>query len=205
MSSVIKNAGIDLLEFKSTCGIETPGFELSGNLIQYNELDIFDPTTGPIPFVFNKRTGVLDIDVSIGAFGESMIDISGKGPARDIDTLVQYLGGSHLVEELGDNFKNYIRAWRDGSIDVDSEIQIYKKPTITKIAVLNPGLGTVYGQDIYPAITRGGVVTNAPDNTFNMSDQHAYTSYVFKTPLVFTIVEGGNTRYVIFQSDNGED
>lgn len=205
MTSTIKYNATNLFEFKSLCSIESPGFELSGNLIFNNDFDPSNPTTAPIPFTFDRSTAELDIDATIGGFQGSMIDISNQAPTRDLDVIVRYMGGSHIVQRLGDTFKEYIRSWREGTIDPGSDITIHTKPVITKIIVQDPSLGTNYGFDTYPAVARGGTVNNAPDNTEYYSNLAIYSTYVFKTPLVFTIVESGVTKYVIFQSDNGED
>jgi hypothetical protein len=206
MTSVIKNEGLDVLEFKSLCSIESPGFALSGDLGFKNNFDAEELTKGPIPFTFNRRNGELDIDASIAGFQETMIDISEQLVTRDLDVLVRYIGTTgHIVNSLGNKFKEFIRSWRQDTIDEDSPINIYTKPSVMRVMVYAPRLGVTHGRDIYPATIRGGIEDTSPDSNKYYNNQCIYTTYVFKTPLVFTIVESGVTRYVIFQSDNGED
>jgi hypothetical protein len=209
MTSVIKNQGNDLIEFKSLCTIESPGFDLSGDLAYIIYLGVNSPTyaKGPLPFTYNRRTGELDIDATIGGFQETMIDISEQSVTRDLSVLIRYTEttGGHLVQSLGNKFKEFIRSWREGTIDEDSPINIHSKPTIVKVIVYTPGLSGTSGYNVYPAVARGGVRDTSPDFNKYYNNQSMYTTYLFKTPLIFTIVESGVTKYVTFFTGNGED
>jgi hypothetical protein len=101
------------------------------------------------------------------------------------------------VTSLGNNFKAYIRAWRDGTIDADSPIDMYVAPQMFKVQEADPAnidanSSTSYKVSTLPPVSdnyTGGSITNQ----YN-------TVYVFKTPLTFTIVESGVTNYITFRT-----
>jgi hypothetical protein len=148
-------------------------------------------------FPFSYSNGKLDISYSGNTFEADMVITTGIAPSAETDTAVRILSGPYLVTSLGDNFKEYIRSWRSGAIDPGSPINIYINPQVIRVqeaqySNVDANSGNSYkisttppASDTYP--------TGSVQNTYQ-------AKYVFKTPLTFTIVEGGITQYITFRS-----
>jgi hypothetical protein len=147
-------------------------------------------------FPFSYSNGVLDISYSGNRFKEEMVDTLNMVPKIEGDTSVRMMGGLQLVSSLGENFKAYIRAWRDGTIDADSPILIHIAPQVMRVQEVDYAFvnadGDSYLISSQPPSGDGYTVGNDA-NQYN-------TVYVFKTPLTFTIVESGVVKYITFQS-----
>ena len=153
--------------------------------------------TDNVLFPFSYLNGVLDITYSGNNFKEVMVDVPGEEPRAETETSIRTMGGTFLVTALGENFKSYIRAWRSSTIDPNSPITIYTFPQIVRVqqasvANVNSNSGNSYlisnqapASDTYPT----GSVANDYDTTF-----------IFKTPLTFTIYEGGVVQYITFKT-----
>ena len=153
--------------------------------------------TDNVLFPFSYLNGVLDITYSGNNFKEIMVDVTGEDPRAETDVAIRMMGGTFLVTLLGENFKNYIRAWRSSTIDAGSPITIYSFPQIVRvqqasIANVDANQGNSYlisnqppASDTYPT----GSVANDYQTTF-----------IFKTPLTFTIYEGGVVKYITFKT-----
>ena len=160
-------------------GLNTPSFD--------------DGTTYyPFPFSYNKRNSTLDIDIEVNDFKSLMIDTNNEPPTSsntDYNCLV--LGGNHLVQDIDDNFKDYIRSWRDSTIDVGSDIVLYQKPVITRVQILD----YVYSSD-----NSSIQIVNSPPKLEASSLENAGVVYVLKTPMVIKIKEGGVDKFITFVS-----
>ena len=153
--------------------------------------------TDNVLFPFSYLNGVLDITYSGNNFKEIMVDVTGEDPRAETDVAIRMMGGTFLVTLLGENFKSYIRAWRSSTIDAGSPITIYSFPQIVRvqqasIANVDANQGNSYlisnqppASDTYPT----GSVANDYQTTF-----------IFKTPLTFTIYEGGVVQYITFKT-----
>lgn len=148
-------------------------------------------------FPFSYSNGVLDISYTGNTFEADMVTSTGNAPNSETDVAVRILSGPRLVSSLGDNFKAYIRAWRIGTIDAGSPINIVIQPQVVRVQEGNqPNIDANNGNsykvstqlpanDIYP--------TGAVINDYQ-------TKWVFKTPLTFSIVESGVTQYITFRT-----
>ena len=149
-------------------------------------------------FPFTCVNQTLDITYSGNNFKEQMVDSTNQSPdSGETDTMVSIMGGPRLVTALGENFKAYIRSWRSGTIDAGSPIEVYVPAQVLRVQEASIGNLSADSDDVYL------VRTTAPtsDNYIAGSTQNNYqTTYVFKTPLTFTIVEGGATKYITFRS-----
>ena len=146
-------------------------------------------------FPFSYSNGVLDINYSGNSFETIMVDSTNQEPDNETDTAIRVLSGPYLVNSLGDNFKAYIRAWRDGSIDAGSPINVYIAPQIMRVQEVDTDNITASSGSSYR------ISTNPPSGDGYVAGNSAndfYTTYIFKTPLTFTIVEGGVTKYITF-------
>ena len=106
------------------------------------------------------------------------------------------MGGAIVVRALGDNFKDYVREWRDGTIDAGSPIEIYYAPQMIRVQQADPE-HISNDDDSYI------VSTTAPSNDSYITGTSAnnyLSTYIFKTPLTFTIVESGVTNYITFRT-----
>lgn len=157
-------------------------------------------TTGNavVLFPFTYVNGVLDITYSGNNFQEVMVDTVNVDPDNEPDTSVRIVGGPFLVSSLGNTFKDYIRAWRDGTIDAGSPINIYVAPTLLRVQEAALTNIDSINTDVFKIST----IAPSGENfiTGNTVDNFK-TTYVFKTPLVFTIVEGGVTKYITFKTE----
>jgi hypothetical protein len=89
-------------------------------------------------FPFSYSNGVLDISYQGNNFEADMVTTPNIPPEAETDSAIQVLSGPYLVTSLGNNFKAYIRAWRDGTIDADSPIDMYVAPKCLKCRKLTP-------------------------------------------------------------------
>ena len=148
-------------------------------------------------FPFSYYNGTLDISYSGNTFESDMVATTGNAPNSETDVAVQLMSGPRLVTSLGENFKAYIRSWRDATIDAGSPINISINPQVIKVQEaqevnINANSGESYkistelpASDTYP--------TGAISNNYQ-------TKYVFKTPLTFTIFESGVLTYITFRT-----
>lgn len=143
----------------------------------------------PFPFIYDKQTSELDIDPDVYDFTGIMIDTTNENPLNT-DYNVEIMGGTHLVESLGSTFEDYIRAWFDGSIDAGSDIDLYRRPIITKIKVLDDSFRQ----------NNSVQITTEPPSINGHTHPNAGVTYVFKTPMIVRISVGGNDRFITFYS-----
>jgi hypothetical protein len=170
-------------------------------LTRFIKLDspCYNNGTDDVLFPFSYSNQVLDITYAGNNFESIMVDITGVEPIAETETLVRITSGPLLVSSLGDNFKTYIRAWREATIDSGSPIEIFIAPQVLRVQeVSREFITAVSGSDTSFTVSstrpsgENYIVGNAANN-YN-------TKYVFKTPLTFTIVEGGITQYITFKS-----
>ena len=158
---------------------------------------------GALLFPFSYNNGVLDITYEGNSFKSLMVDISGvppspdqEGPGGETDTAVRIMSGPYLATSLGSNFKDYIRAWRAATIDSGSPIEVYIPPQLLKVQAADRAV-TAFAYDTYNVGTQPPASDNfITGNTLNKFS----TTYIFKTPLTFTIVESSVIKYITFQS-----
>jgi hypothetical protein len=148
-------------------------------------------------FPFSYSNGVLDISYSGNNFKADMVDTLNQSPENETSTAIRVTGGPQLVSSLGENFKAYIRAWRDGSIDAGSPILIHIAPQVIRVQEVdydsvNSNSGSVYQISSQPPSGDTYIVGNE-------SNQY-HSTYVFKTPLTFSIVESGVVQYITFRT-----
>ena len=147
------------------------------------------------PFVYSN--GVLDISYDGNNFKSEMVDNTGNSPNSETTTAVRILSGPRLVTALGENFKAYIRAWRNGSIDVNSPIEIYIPSQVIRVQEADINNINSDSGDSY----RISEAAPIGDNYMSGSAANGYnTTYAFKTPLTFSIKEGGITKYITFRT-----
>jgi len=148
-------------------------------------------------FPFTCVNQTLDITYSGNNFKELMVDDLNEAPGAETDTIISVMGGPRLVTALGENFKAYVRAWRSVTIDSGSAIEVHVPAQVLRVQEASINNITANSGEAYL------VSESAPtgDNYVTGSTQNNYrTTYVFKTPLTFTIVEGGVTKYITFRS-----
>jgi hypothetical protein len=157
-------------------------------------------------FPFTYSDGLLDISYDGNRFKEEMVDTLNQSPNEfedeedeiryEISTAIRMAGGPQLVSSLGENFKAYIRAWRDGTIDAGSPISIYIAPQV--IRVQEADLNYIDASSDEYLISSQPPSGNAyvTGNTVN----RYRTTYVFKTPMTITIVESGVVQYITLRT-----
>jgi hypothetical protein len=147
------------------------------------------------PFSYSNQT--LDITYSGNTFKALMVDDLGNEPRSESSTIVSILGGPYLVTSLGENFKAYVRSWRSSTIDSGSPIEVYVPAQILRVQEASRGNVNAIDGDSWL------ITTSAPasDNYIAGTEQNNYqTTYIFKTPLTFSIVEGGVKKYITFRT-----
>ena len=148
-------------------------------------------------FPFSYNNGVLDITYDGNNFKSLMVDISGNEPLAETDLAVRIMGGPRLVTSLGSKFKAYIRSWREGFIDVGSPIEVYLPSQVVKVQEVDPVQTNSNSGESYKISTQAP----AGDNyIYGNTTNRYYTTYIFKTPLTFTIKESGVTQYITFRT-----
>jgi hypothetical protein len=147
-------------------------------------------------FPFTYSNGVLDIEY-IDSFEADMVDISGNAPSTGPDVSVKLLGGTGLVQSLGENFKTYIRAWRNP--DVGTPINVYINGVMQRAQMTTENF---LGDDSWEIST---TPPSSDDYVIGAGANNFRTTWIFKKPLTITTVEGGITRYITFTTRIDED
>lgn len=148
-------------------------------------------------FPFSYSDGVLDISYAGNRFKEEMVDQLNRSPDNEPGTSIRVMGGPYLVSSLGDNFKAYIRAWRDGTIDAGSPINIHIAPQLLKVQEPDYDMVQSISGESYLISTK---VPSGDAYVAGYETNRYRTTYVFKTPLTITIVESGIVQYITFQT-----
>ena len=166
------------------------------------ESPCYDNGDNVVLFPFTYNNGVLDITYAGNNFKALMVDTVGVAPnpeeeSGESDTAVRIMSGPYLVNTLGSNFKSYIRAWRDGIIDAGSPIDIYIAPQMLRVQEADINNVDASSGDAYNI----SAIAPSSENYIAGDETTTYnTTYVFKTPLTFTIVESGVTQYITFRT-----
>jgi hypothetical protein len=161
------------------------------------ESPCYDDGTNNVLFPFSYLNGVLNINYSGNNFKERMVDVTGEQPRAETDVAIRMMGGVFLVTSLGENFKAYIRSWRSSTIDAGSPITIYTYPQIVRVQEASTANVDSNSGDSY-------IISNQPpasDTYPTGSVANDYeTTFIFKTPLTFTIYESGVLKYITFKT-----
>jgi hypothetical protein len=183
MSSVIRTLGQKKEGLTRFVKPESPSYNNGSDIVLF-------------PFSYSNQ--VLDITYEGNDFKSVMVDVTGQAPVdNDATVVVRILSGPVLATSLGPNFKAYIRSWRDSTIDAGSPIEIFVAPQLLRVQE-----GALANLDATSDYTF--IVSNTPpsgDNYITGDATNQYNStYIFKTPLTFTTIEGGVTKYITFKS-----
>ena len=148
-------------------------------------------------FPFSYNDGVLDISYDGNNFKSLMVDISGISPDDETSTAIRIMGAPRLVTSLGDNFKAYVRSWRADTIDANSVIDLYLPAHVIRVqeadrANTDANSGNSSKISEQPPSGDNYTAGNTADGFL--------TTYIFKTPLTFTIKEGGVIKYISFRT-----
>jgi hypothetical protein len=150
-----------------------------------------------ILFPFSYSNQVLDITYAGNNFKSIMVDTTNQEPDNNADTSISILGGLYLATSLGPNFKAYIRAWRTG-IDAGSPIEVVIAPQLIRVQEAGSiTSSTTNNSDVWTISSSAPSGDNyvSGDSTNNFK-----TTYIFKTPLTFSIFEGGVKKYITFKT-----
>ena len=148
-------------------------------------------------FPFSYSNQVLDITYTGNNFKSRMVDDTNNNPGSETATTISILGGSYLVTSLGENFKAYVRAWRSGTIDAGSPIEVIVPAQLLRVQEAEIINVSANSEDSWL------ISTSAPsgDNYISGNDTNKYhTTFIFKTPLTFSIVEAGVKKYITFRT-----
>jgi hypothetical protein len=186
---------------------------LRGYAIRKEALTIFIKTDSPcyydnifdrnVLFPFSYSNGVLDISYASNSFKEEMVDTLNRPPNVDEEdpeessTAIRVMSGPQLVSSLGENFKAYIRAWRDGTIDAGSPILIHIAPQVIRVQEVDNNAVNSVTNDTYRISSQP---PSGDTYTIGVDANQYRTTYVFKTPLTFSIVESGVVQYITFRT-----
>ena len=160
------------------------------SLVYYND-------TNNVLFPFSYSNQVLDITYDGNNFKELMVDVNNQQPNSESDLSVRIISGPSLVTSLGNNFKDYIRAWRSGDIDAGSPIEVVVAAEVLRVQEGSYNNISANNNDTWKISTSRpsgeNYITGTELNKYN-------TTYIFKTPLTFSVVEGGVTQYITFRT-----
>jgi hypothetical protein len=161
------------------------------------ESPCYDNGSRVVLFPFSYSNGVLDISYSGNNFKTIMVDISGAAPDGETDTAVSINSGPYLVTSLGNNFKDYIRSWRNATIDAGSPINIYINPQVLRVQEASYTNVDSHSDESYKISIQAPASDTYPTGSVANDYQ---TTYIFKTPLTFTIVENNVVKYITFKT-----
>jgi len=161
------------------------------------ETPVYDNNTRRVLFPFSYSNGVLDITYVGNNFKELMVDNLNQEPNSETATAIRIISGPSLITSLGDNFKDYVRAWRSDTIDAGSPIEVVVAAEVLRAQEASYDNISSSSGDSWT------ITTSRPssEDYITGTDLNKYnTSYIFKTPLTFSIVEDGVTQYVTFKT-----
>ena len=162
------------------------------------ESPAYNNLTRTVLFPFSYSNQVLDISYEGNNFKERMVDLSGNSPFSETATALRIISGPRLVTSLGPNFKAYIRSWRAATIDAGSPIEVYIAPQVVRVQEAEYA-NISADQEVDDEFWKISTSPPASDNYITGSVATEYdTTYIFKTPLTFTTVEGGVINYFTF-------
>lgn len=161
------------------------------------ESPTYNNGTNNVLFPFSYSNQVLDISYDGNNFKSIMVDTTNQDPNSETETTVRILSGPFLVTSLGDNFKAYIRAWRSGTIDAGSPIEIVVAPQVLRVQEASYDHVSADSGDSWKI----SAARPSGENYIIGNDIDQYqTVYIFKTPLTFSIVESGVVQYITFRT-----
>lgn len=145
----------------------------------------------PVPFYVTNR-GVLEIALIDNVQEELLTVGSFSGLGNQPDYQCKIMGGTRLVESLGQTAIDFFTAWiNDDEGDIPTELQLYVKPVMTKTQFsTNPNqieLETTNGLSDYPP-SGSEYVTGDEDNAFK-------TVWVFQSPITVKYFSVANNKY----------
>lgn len=160
--------------------------------------NVYDGNDSVTLFPFSYTNQTLDITYDGNNFKERMVNVTNNAPDHEAVTSIRILGGLYLATSLGANFKAYIRAWRAGSIDAGSPIEVVVAPQLLRVQeVALANLNSISNAGSW------SISSSVPKSenyvTGDNSNQYK-TTYIFKTPLTFSIIEGGVKKYLTFRT-----
>ena len=161
------------------------------------ESPTYNDGTNNVLFPFSYSNGLLDISYSGNTFKTTMVDVPNQDPIAETGVAVSIMSGPRLATQLGNNFKDYIRAWRDGTIDAGSPIEMYIRPQMLRVQEAQYVNIDANSGDPFKISTEPPASDTYPTGTV---DNNYETKYIFKTPLTFTIVESGVVQYITFRT-----
>lgn len=189
MTSVLRQTAIPVKTVTRFTRMETPSYNDSGE----------GGLGFRVPFPFTYENGTLDIQY-INLFEPLMVSTTEQPPETDPECSFRLLGGSRLVQELGENFKEYIRAWRSATIDAGSPITIVVNAQVQRAQWIREEYVGDIAYEISTTAPSGDTYTQSADAipTYN-------TVWIFNTPLTIKTIEGGVPTYITFASRLDED
>jgi hypothetical protein len=142
-------------------------------------------------FPFTFTNGILDLNINSDNFITWFND--GEKPESTGTSGYKYaklMGGNNLVLTLGPNFIQYIKnAWTP---DADTPITIYTNPVMTKVQYSDQNILDADDE----AYTESDIPPSGDSYVWGTETDNFKTTWIFKTPLTFTIVVGGVTKYI---------
>jgi hypothetical protein len=131
-------------------------------------------------------------------FQADMIDTCGQsfsddGDEYEPDYSVSIAGNPILINDIGEKFKEYIRAWKYDEIDEDSEIKIYKSSSVIRVISSSIKSNNISFESDKPPI---GI---------NYSSSGLTSTYIFYTPLTIVIQVDDTPKYITMYSKIHED
>jgi hypothetical protein len=182
MSSAVRSPALRQEGLVRFVKVESPSYNNGYNTVLF-------------PFTYSNQ--VLDITYAGNNFKSVMVDEINESPSGEASLSISMLGGLNLATSLGPNFKAYIRSWRSGTIDAGSPIEVVVAPQMIRAQEASFGnISSSSGNSWKITISQP-----TGDNYITGDSNNKYrTTYIFKTPLTFSIVESGEKKYITFKT-----
>jgi hypothetical protein len=181
MSSSLRSTYTLIRTHTQFVGVESPSYEDSS----------LDDAETLFPFVV-RNGGVLDIEY-MNSFEQDMIDDLGNAPRDDTELSTMILSNPILVTSIGDNLKEYIRSWKNLTIDASSPITLFQPCRVIKVQQIN-----------YLNINEILVESNNPPaGQWYSTDPHV--KCIFASPLTIVYKASGVNKYITLYSKIFED
>jgi hypothetical protein len=148
-------------------------------------------------FPFSYRNGTLDLILDGTDFQETMMTTPRwPGEAGPNIYPVRDLGGDNIVQNIGQNFKNYITAIYENQYDATVwDIHVSQKGTVRRVVPLDisnvPGPGEQYAD-------------TAQEPTRDYFSMELDPTYIFVRPMTIHLKVNNQTRYFTLKSDSSD-
>jgi len=167
------------------------------------------------PFVYSNQVLDINFDVVLPSnytFPHTMMTYSSGDSTPHfpgyfnfpVSSQIRLLGGTHLVTNIGYNFKSYVEVIYTKYFGSATNIKVVRPGIVTKVQILNVrSLGTWLGitDTLGESLHYNGDSPSAPNSDYQLDAYPKFAvTYIFSEPLTISVDTNSGTRYFTLKS-----